>query len=229
MQVKNISKRLGKVASFVPQGAKILDVGSDHAYLPIYLMQQRRIVSAIAGEVVEGPYQSAVTNVADNQMSDKISVRLANGLAAFDAEDQIDVIVIAGMGGGLIADILDNGSAKLASVKRLILQPNNREDELRRWLCSHNFQIIEEAIVEENGKFYEIMIAEQGHQVLNAEQERFGPYLMREQSAVFLDKWQREVDKLEKALAKIPEKNLTERSAMSQRIKQIKEVLYAGE
>ncbi|MCW1073419.1 tRNA (adenine(22)-N(1))-methyltransferase, partial [Streptococcus anginosus] len=122
----------------------------------------------------------------------------------------------------------DNGSAKLASVKRLILQPNNREDELRRWLCSHNFQIIEEAIVEENGKFYEIMIAEQGHQVLNAEQERFGSYLMREQSAVFQDRWQREVDKLEKALAKIPEKNLTERSAMSKKIKQIKEVLHAG-
>ena len=228
MQVKNISKRLRKVAGFVPQDAKILDVGSDHAYLPIYLIQQGRISSAIAGEVVEGPYQSAVTNVADNQMSDKISVRLANGLVAFDKKDQIDVIIIAGMGGRLIADILDNGSAKLASVKRLILQPNNREDELRRWLCGHDFQITEEAIVEENGKFYEIMIAEQGHQVLNAEQERFGPYLMREQSAVFLDKWQREVDKLEKALAKIPEKNLTERSAMSQRIKQIKEVLHAS-
>ena len=223
MQVKNISKRLRKVAGFVPQDAKILDVGSDHAYLPIYLIQQGRISSAIAGEVVEGPYQSAVTNVADNQMSDKIDVRLANGLAAFEVEDQIDVIVIAGMGGGLIADILDNGSAKLASVKCLILQPNNREDELRRWLCGHDFQITEEAIVEENGKFYEIMIAEQGYQVLNAE-----PYLMREQSAVFLDKWQREVDKLEKALAKIPEKNLTERSAMSQRIKQIKEVLHAS-
>ena len=228
MQVKNISKRLRKVAGFVPQDAKILDVGSDHAYLPIYLIQQGKISSAIAGEVVEGPYQSAVTNVADNQMSDKISVRLANGLVAFDKKDQIDVIIIAGMGGRLIADILDNGSAKLASVKRLILQPNNREDELRRWLCGHDFQITEEAIVEENGKFYEIMIAEQGHQVLNAEQERFGPYLMREQSAVFLDKWQREVDKLEKALAKIPEKNLTERSAMSQRIKQIKEVLHAS-
>ena len=228
MQVKNISKRLRKVAGFVPRDAKILDVGSDHAYLPIYLIQQGKISSAIAGEVVEGPYQSAVTNVADNQMSDKISVRLANGLAAFEVEDQIDVIVIAGMGGGLIADILDNGSAKLASVKRLILQPNNREDELRRWLCGQRFSNYKEAIVEENGKFYEIMIAEQGYQVLNAEQERFGPYLMREQSAVFLDKWQREVDKLEKALAKIPEKNLTERSAMSQRIKQIKEVLHAS-
>ncbi|VUX11016.1 tRNA (adenine(22)-N(1))-methyltransferase [Streptococcus constellatus] len=229
MQVKNISKRLRKVASFVPQGAKILDVGSDHAYLPIYLMQQERIVSAIAGEVVEGPYQSAVANVADNGLADKISVRLANGLAAFDAEDQIDVIVIAGMGGRLIADILANGSAKLASVKRLILQPNNREDELRRWLCGHNFQIIEEAILEENGKFYEIMIAEQGKQILSAKQGRFGPYLMREQSIVFQNRWQREADKLEKALAKIPEKNLVKRSAMSQKIKQIKEVLHAGE
>ena len=228
MEFTKLSNRLDLVASFVPAGARLLDVGSDHAYLPIALLQEGKIEAAIAGEVVEGPYQSAVTNVADNQMSDKISVRLANGLAAFDAEDQIDVIVIAGMGGGLIADILDNGSAKLASVKRLILQPNNREDELRRWLCSHNFQIIEEAIVEENGKFYEIMIAEQGHQVLNAEQERFGSYLMREQSAVFQDRWQREVDKLEKALAKIPEKNLTERSAMSKKIKQIKEVLHAG-
>lgn len=229
MQVKNISKRLRKVAGFVPQDAKILDVGSDHAYLPIYLIQQGKISSAIAGEVVEGPYQSAVTNVADNQMSDKISVRLANGLAAFEVEDQIDVIVIAGMGGGLIADILDNGSAKLASVKRLILQPNNREDELRRWLCGHDFQIIEETLVEENGKFYEIIIAEQGKQVLNAVQERFGPYLMREQSTIFRDRWRWEADKLEKALAKIPMKNLAERSAISQKINQIKEVLHAGE
>ena len=153
MQVKNISKRLEKVASFVPQGDKILDVGSDHAYLPIYLIQQGRIVSAVAGEVVEGPYQSAVANVRDNGLSDKISVRLANGLAAFDVGDQIDDIVIAGMGGRLIADILERGSTKLASVRRLILQPNNREDELRRWLCGHDFQIIKEALVEENGKF----------------------------------------------------------------------------
>ena len=223
-----LGPRLKTVASFLEGVTLLCDVGSDHAYLPVYAIQHGLITHAIAGEVVKGPYESATQTVQDYVLNDKISVRLANGLAAFDAEDQIDVIVIAGMGGGLIADILDNGSAKLASVKRLILQPNNREDELRRWLCSHNFQIIEEAIVEENGKFYEIMIAEQGHQVLNAEQERFGPYLMREQSAVFLDKWQREVDKLEKALAKIPEKNLTERSAMSQRIKQIKEVLHAS-
>ena len=229
MQVKNISKRLEKVASFVPQGDKILDVGSDHAYLPIYLIQQGRIVSAVAGEVVEGPYQSAVANVRDNGLSDKISVRLANGLAAFDVGDQIDDIVIAGMGGRLIADILERGSTKLASVRRLILQPNNREDELRRWLCGHDFHIIKEALVEENGKFYEIIIAEQGKQVLNADQERFGPYLMREQSTIFRDRWRWEADKLEKALAKIPMKNLAERSAISQKINQIKEVLHAGE
>ena len=224
-----LGPRLKTVASFLEGVTLLCDVGSDHAYLPVYAIQQGLITNAIAGEVVKGPYESAMQTVQDYVLNDKISVRLANGLAAFDMGDQIDDIVIAGMGGRLIADILERGSTKLASVRRLILQPNNREDELRRWLCGHDFQIIKEALVEENGKFYEIIIAEQGKQVLNADQERFGPYLMREQSTIFRDRWRWEADKLEKALAKIPEKNLAERSAMSQKIKQIKEVLHAGE
>ena len=94
------------VASFVPAGARLLDVGSDHAYLPIALLQEGKIEAAIAGEVVEGPYQSALQNVADNGLEDKIEVRLANGLAAFEPADCISCITIAGMGGRLIADIL---------------------------------------------------------------------------------------------------------------------------
>ena len=101
MQKKTISQRLERVAAFVPDGAKLLDVGSDHAYLPIYLIQQGRIEKALAGEVVEGPFQSAQKNVAEHGLTEQIEVRLANGLAAFDAEDQIDTIVIAGMGWSL--------------------------------------------------------------------------------------------------------------------------------
>ncbi len=228
MQVKNISKRLRKVAGFVPQDAKILDVGSDHAYLPIYLIQQGKISSAIAGEVVEGPYQSAVTNVADNQMSDKISVRLANGLAAFEVEDQIDTIVIAGMGGRLISEILENGRAKLRAISRLILQPNNREDELRSWLVSNGFRLLAEDVLEEAGKFYEILVAEAGQQTLTEQEKRFGPFLLEQQSPVFQLRWQKELKKLEGALVHIPEKNELERSAMSQKIESIKEVLHAS-
>ena len=223
-----ISKRLEMVASFVPQGAVLLDVGSDHAYLPIELVEKGHIERAIAGEVVVGPYQSAVKNVESHGLSDKIQVRLANGLAAFEESDQVSVITIAGMGGRLIASILEEGLNKLAHVERLILQPNNREDDLRRWLQDHGFQIIAESILEEAGKFYEILVVEAGEMKLSARDNRFGPFLSREVSPVFVQKWQKEASKLEFALGQIPEKNQEERRVLTDKIKAIKEVLHAS-
>lgn len=94
-----LSQRLAAVAEFVPQGARLLDVGSDHAYLPIALMEDGKIEFAIAGEVVKGPYESALHNVSGAGLADKIAVRLADGLAAFEASDGITTITICGMGG----------------------------------------------------------------------------------------------------------------------------------
>ena len=223
-----ISKRLETVASFVSQGAVLLDVGSDHAYLPIELVEKGHIKRAIAGEVVVGPYQSAVKNVKEHDLVEKIQVRLANGLAAFEEDDHVSVITIAGMGGRLISTILQEGIDKLANVKRLILQPNNREDELRSWLQDHGFQIIAESILEETGKFYEILVVETGEMELSARDTRFGPFLSREVSPVFVQKWQKEASKLEFALAQIPEKNQEERRVLTDKIKAIKEVLHAS-
>ena len=221
-----ISKRLETVASFVSQGAVLLDVGSDHAYLPIELVEKGHIERAIAGEVVVGPYQSAVKNVENHGLSDKIQVRLANGLAAFDESDQVSVITIAGMGGRLIASILEEGFDKLAHVERLILQPNNREDDLRNWLQDHGFQIIAESILEEAGKFYEILVVEAGQMKLSARDTRFGPFLSKEVSSVFVQKWQKEAEKLQFALGQIPEKNQEERQILAEKIQAIKEVLH---
>ena len=223
-----ISKRLELVASFVPQGAILLDVGSDHAYLPIELVERGQIESAIAGEVVEGPYQSAVKNVETHGLKEKIQVRLANGLAAFEEADQVSVITIAGMGGRLIARILEEGLDKLANVERLILQPNNREDDLRIWLQDNDFQIVAESILEEAGKFYEILVVEVGQMKLSASDVRFGPFLSKEVSPVFVQKWQKEAEKLEFALGQIPEKNLEERQVLVDKIQAIKEVLHAS-
>lgn len=220
-----LSQRLQDVASYVPQGAKLLDVGSDHAYLPIYLLEKGLISSAIAGEVVKGPYESAVANVSASGFSDQIEVRLANGLAAFDPSDQVTTITICGMGGRLIADILDAGKEKLAGVQRLILQANNREDDLRLWLMENGFQIVAEAIMTENGKYYEIMVAEAGQMSLDERELRFGPQLMKEQSDVFQLKWQREINKLNIALGSVPLANEADRSALMQKIQTIKEVL----
>lgn len=223
-----ISKRLELVASFVSQGAILLDVGSDHAYLPIELVERGQIKSAIAGEVVEGPYQSAVKNVEAHGLKEKIQVRLANGLAAFEETDQVSVITIAGMGGRLIARILEEGLGKLANVERLILQPNNREDDLRIWLQDHGFQIVAESILEEAGKFYEILVVEAGEMELSARDTRFGPFLSKEISPVFVQKWQKEAEKLEFALGQIPEKNLEERQVLVDNIQAIKEVLHVS-
>ena len=223
-----ISKRLELVASFVPQGAILLDVGSDHAYLPIELVERGKIKSAIAGEVVEGPYQSAVKNVEAHGLKEKIQVRLANGLAAFEEADQVSVITIAGMGGRLITRILEEGLDKLANVERLILQPNNREDDLRIWLQNHGFEIVAENILEEAGKFYEILVVEAGQMKLSASDVRFGPFLSKEVSLVFVQKWQKEAEKLEFALRQIPEKNLEERQVLVDKIQAIKEVLHAS-
>ena len=223
-----ISKRLELVASFVPQGTILLDVGSDHAYLPIELVERGQIEGAIAGEVVEGPYQSAVKNVEAHGLKEKIQVRLANGLAAFEETDQVSVITIAGMGGRLIARILEEGLYKLANVGRLILQPNNREDDLRIWLQDNGFQIVAESILEEAGKFYEIVVVEVGQMKLSASDVRFGPFLSKEVSPVFVQKWQKEAAKLEFALGQIPEKNLEERQVLVDKIQAIKEVLHAS-
>ena len=115
---------------------------------------------------------------------------------------------------------------KLANVEHLILQPNNREDELRSWLQEHDFQIIAESILEEAGKFYEIIVAETGEMKLSATDVRFGPFLSKEGSSVFIQKWQKEAAKLEFALSQIPEKNQEERQVLADKIQAIKEVLH---
>lgn len=221
-----LSKRLLAVANFVPAGRRLLDVGSDHAYLPLYLLEQGQITSAVAGEVVAGPYQSARKNAQNSSFADRLAVRLADGLAALEPTDGIDTVTICGMGGRLIASILENGRAELRGINRLILQPNNREDDLRLWLSSNGYAIQAEAILEEHGKIYEIIVAEPGQQDLSPADLRFGPFLRQEKSAVFVSKWTKELKKLEGALCEIPDHHLQARSAIAQRIQAIKEVLH---
>lgn len=131
-------------------------------------------------------------------------------------------------GRGLIADILAAGADKLASVDRLILQPNNREDELRAWLMNNGFKLITEQIMTENDKFYEIMVVEHGQMTLSTTDLRFGPFLNQEKSDVFKARWQRELKKLEIALPHVPENRVDDRAAISQKMTAIKEAINEG-
>lgn len=154
-----ISTRLREIAERLPSGCKFADIGSDHGLLPIYAIKQGIALSAVAGEVNDGPLEAARRGVLSHGVQDRIAVRKGDGLAVIEA-GEVDTITISGMGGALIASILADGVTKLAGVNRLILQPNMAEAAVRRWLLDQNWLITDEIILEEDGKIYEIITAD---------------------------------------------------------------------
>lgn len=232
MNEQELSQRLTVVGKAVPEGARLADIGSDHAYLPVALMLADKITYAVCGEVVAGPFHSAQTQVAKSGLTEKIVVRLADGLAAIEPADNINAITIAGMGGTLIANILENGKiqGQLTGKERLILQPNVGEANVRFWLQKEGYQIIEEDILAENDKIYEVIVAEKTgvKQQLSEKEVFFGPHLLVEKNSVFLKKWQQEQQALKKVLTQlqkakvIPEEKVV---AIQKELSWIEEVL----
>jgi tRNA (adenine22-N1)-methyltransferase len=187
-----LSERLERVATHVPKGARLADIGSDHAYLPVALMHRGLIEAAVAGEVALTPFQAATRTVRENDLSERIIVRHANGLDAIDAHDRITAVSVCGMGGETIRDILESGQTRLTGEERLILQPNGGEQPMRRWLMEHDYRILDEDVLRENRFHYEIIVAERCGPVAYREDELFfGPLLMQARSPAFLAKWQR--------------------------------------
>ena len=192
MNEHTLSMRLERVAAQMPVHARLADIGSDHAYLPVALMRRGLITAAVAGEVALTPFRSAERTVRENDLEQQITVRMADGLAAIEPGDGITAISICGMGGETIRDILDSGKAFLTGLERLILQPNGGEQPLRQWLMENGYRILSEEILRENGFDYEIIVAERAGPVMyTAEQLYFGPLQMKARSPAFLAKWKR--------------------------------------
>lgn len=193
--------RLERVATHVPAGARLADIGSDHGYLPVALLNRGVIAAAVAGEVALTPFCAAERTVRENDLQDQVSVRLADGLAAIKAQDAITAISLCGMGGETIRDILEAGKARLSGQERLILQPNGGEQPLRVWLMEHDYRIVSEEVLRENRFDYEIIVAERtGPVKYTAEELYFGPLQMQARSPAFLLKWQRLLGKKHKTL-----------------------------
>lgn len=227
---KHLSARLACVASLVPAGARVADIGSDHAYLPAALVLDGKIDFAIAGEVVKGPYENAVREIKDHQLEGQVIPRLADGLAAIEPADKVDTITIAGMGGSLIASILEKDKNKLTGIKRLVLQPNVGESQLREWLMNNYYQIMNEKIIEEDNHIYEIIVAEPSVVPFRYSKYEldFGPFLLENKGPVFRKKWQeylqREahvIDQMQKA-QQPPVKKINE---INQFLSQVKEAI----
>jgi tRNA (adenine22-N1)-methyltransferase len=151
-----LSERLQTAASLVANGAVLADVGTDHGYVPIYLIQKHRIPSAIALDINVGPLERAREHIALHQLENKIETRLSDGVAALWA-GEADAILIAGMGGGLIIHILTDGAAVCKAAKELILQPQSELPRVREFLETEGYVTMQEEMVLEDGKFYPMM------------------------------------------------------------------------
>ncbi|WP_213648262.1 class I SAM-dependent methyltransferase [Paenibacillus sp. J23TS9] len=248
-----LSRRLEMIMELIPENSRLADIGSDHALLPVAAVKSGRVLQAVAGEVNQGPFKAAAKQVAEAGLQGQIAVRRGDGLAVIEA-GEVDVITIAGMGGSLIASILDNSLNKLRDVQLLILQPNVGEDILRRWLMEHGWLLTSEKILEEEGKIYEILTAVPEHEderissrMLYEQQEwpvsngegtftvtselllRMGPWLLKEPTSVLSDKWNSELDKLHGILESLSASKQESAEVKSRQLKreidQIKEVL----
>lgn len=155
----SLGERLSACAEFVRRGSVTADIGTDHAKLPIWLVLNGIIERAIASDINEGPIERAKSNIEHYNLSDKITAFIGDGLASL-TPDMAQDIIIAGMGGELIAAILERAEWLKDSTYRLILQPMTHPEKLRAWLFDNGFDIIDEKAVLDTNKLYTVICAE---------------------------------------------------------------------
>ena len=183
--------RLRILAQMVDQEARVADIGTDHAYLPIQLVKEGKVDYAIASDVAAGPLENAEKDIIAAGLKNKIETRLGSGLETISAKDKIDTVVIAGMGGKLMTNILNEAWSRNFHFATLILEPNVGEPGVREWLSAHKYQIINEKIIAEAGHIYELIKAQELENTISLTDRQifFGPEILKEKNQVFYQKW----------------------------------------
>lgn len=189
-----LSLRLSAIAKMVTEGNRLVDVGCDHGYLPVYLIQERRIPGAIAADVGKGPLSRAREHISRYGFGAYIETRLSDGLKEI-RKGEGDTLVIAGMGGPLMERILTEGKECLEGFQELILQPQSDIGHVRRFLFENGYRILREDSVLEDGKFYFIMKAAKGRQepLWSEEETEFGGLLLQSRHPVLRQYLEREL------------------------------------
>ncbi|MCD9024473.1 tRNA (adenine(22)-N(1))-methyltransferase [Cohnella silvisoli] len=220
-----LSRRLSALAEWVPQGARFADIGTDHALLPVFLAGSGKINYAVAGDVHDGPVEAAKRQVAEARLESVVAVRLGDGMSVL-TPGEVDTVTIAGMGGSLMARILDQAGESLNGVNTLVLSPHVAEEMVRRWLAAHNYVLDQEMLLEEDGVIYTLMraVLEPDPAEAKARHSRLydegaldprlsrvssvllyemGPLLLRNPTAVFHRKWEQEIAKRERVILQL--------------------------
>lgn len=186
-----LSKRLHAVAQLASEAKKVADVGTDHGYIPIYLIKEKGIESALAMDINKGPLERAAENIHMYGLADKIQTRLSDGVAELKP-GEADTVVIAGMGGALTMNILREGKEVLSGVETLVLQPQSELHLVRRFLHNNGYYIAQEDMELDEGKYYPMMKVRHGKQRPWKDYEyKYGKFLIEHQNPIlaeFLDK-----------------------------------------
>lgn len=190
-----LSKRLKAVASFVTEGNILADIGTDHGYIPIYLVKNGIIPRAFAMDINKGPLERADEHIAEEGLHDSIETRLSNGLDKL-YENEADTVLVAGMGGALIIDILQRGRKVLDTVKELVLSPHSEWEEVRRYLGDSGYKITQEDMLIDAEKYYVIIKAiKEKPEEYDEVQLKYGKILIEEKNEILKEYLLREKDK----------------------------------
>lgn len=179
-----LSKRLYAVASLVTEGASVADIGTDHGYVPIYLMKNNIASKVIALDINKGPLERARMHIIGHGLKGQIETRLSDGLKNVQP-GEVDTMIAAGMGGALVIKILKDSKDVVENLTAFILQPQSEISKVRKYLNTNGFQIIDEDMVEEDGKFYPMMKVVHGETEVYEEYEYiFGKRLLEKKHPV---------------------------------------------
>jgi tRNA (adenine22-N1)-methyltransferase len=203
-------KRLQAVASLVPGGARVADIGTDHGLLPRVLLSTDRASHCIASDCARGPRKRLVEFARRGVFGEKLEFRSGYGLRVLTRDDRLDVVVLSGMGGRSITRILDDRSPTDLGPVRLLLQPQSEPALVRRWIFDRGFAIVDEKLVKDRRRFYVVIAAELGpgpygseHPVLDrSEIEEVGPCLVRSSDPLVREFWERVLRHQERILSR---------------------------
>jgi len=214
-----LSQRLEAISSLVPINSKVIDVGCDHALLDIYLYQNNISNKLIASDINENALNNAKENIKKNKLEKSIETRLGNGLDTLTEKDDMDTIIISGMGSHTIVGILKNNYHKLKNIDTIIIQSNTKIAFLRKELTKLNYIIADEIITLDNKKTYIIIKFVKGRKKYTQKELYFGPILLQKNTKLFQEYNQKELQKLEIILKLLPKNKLIERYKIKKEIK----------
>ena len=216
-----INQRLKKIGDLVEANSFCLDVGCDHAFLDIYLVERNDNIRAIASDVKEGPLNQARKNIKKYHLEDKIECRLGDGLDTYS--DDVDTIIISGMGGRGMIGIFKNHLEVLKKVDTIILSPNNYQIDVKKFLCKHHFYLSNEELVKEGKFIYQILVFSKGKRKYTKKDYFFGPVLLKKKGSLFEEYYKRELKSREILLQILPKNYRWKKFLTRREIKMIKE------